>query len=113
MGADAGGQDLEPQKLLILVLKMKAEDYESFRTKANPVLGVSLPDQATLWRYGRVFGFRKVSGFISFAADWKPNLLALKAPYFRSGSFKRLAKYALRPVFEISVLNGSLPRFQL
>jgi hypothetical protein len=94
---------LEPQRLLILVLKMKAQDYESFRTKANPVLGVSLPDQATLWRYGRVgrgLGFRKVSGFISFAADWKPNLLALKAPYFRSGSFKRLAKYALRPVFE-------------
>jgi hypothetical protein len=23
----------------------------------------------------------------------------LKAPYFRGGSFKRLAKYALRPIF--------------
>ena len=41
-------RSLEPQKLLILVLKMKAQDYESFRTKANPILGVSLPDQATL-----------------------------------------------------------------
>ena len=48
----------------------------------------------------RSVGFRKVSGFISFAANWKPNFLALKAPYFRSGSFRRLAKYALRPVFE-------------
>ena len=105
-------RSLEPQKLLILVLKMKAQDYESFRTKANPILGVSLPDQATLWRFGRLpwaqlatfqvqsVGYWKVSGFISFAANWKPNFLALKAPYFRSGSFRRLAKYALRPVFE-------------
>ena len=104
-------RSLEPQKLLILVLEMTAQDYESFRTKADPILGVSLPDQTTLWRFGRLpwaqlatvqgsLGFRKVSGFISFAANWKPNFLALKAPYFRSGSFKRLAKYALRPVFE-------------
>jgi hypothetical protein len=41
-----------------------------------------------------------VSGFISFAADWKPSFLALKGPYFRSGSYKSLAKYALKPVFE-------------
>ena len=102
---------LEPQKLLILILKMKAQDYESFRTKANPIFGVSLPDRATLWRFGRArgLGFRKVSGFISFAADWKPNLLALKAPYFRSGSFKHLAKYALKPVFESSGLQWQPP----
>jgi hypothetical protein len=100
---------VDPQKLLILVLKMKAEDYESFRTKANPILGVSLPDRATLWRFGRGLGFRRVSGFISFAADWKPTFLALKGPYFRSGSFKRLAKYALRPVFESSGLEWHPP----
>ena len=64
---------VDPQKLLILVLKMKAEDYYSFRTKANPIPGVSLPDLATLWRFGRGLGLRRVSGFISFAADWKPN----------------------------------------
>src|SRR5215471_8595627 len=78
---------LEPQKLLILVLEMEAKDYESFRTKATPILGVSLPDPPT------------VTGFISFAADWKPSFLAFKAPYFRSGSFKSRAKYALKPVF--------------
>jgi hypothetical protein len=94
---------LEPQKLLILVLKMKADDYQSFRTKATPILGVSLPERATLWRFARV------SGFISFAADWKPSFLALKAPYFRGGSFKRLAKYALRPVFESSGLEWQPP----
>ena len=91
---------VDPQKLLILVMKMKAEEYESFRAKANPILGVSLPEGAILWRFGRVYGFRRVSGFISFAADWKPNFLALKGPYFRSGSYKSLAKYALKPVFE-------------
>jgi hypothetical protein len=96
---------LEPQKLLILVLEMKAEDYESFRTKANPIFGVSLPDQA----FSRGLGFRRVSGFISFAADWKPSFLALEGPYFRSGSLKRLAKYALRPVFESFGLEWQPP----
>jgi hypothetical protein len=91
---------VDPQKLLILVLKLKAEEYESFRAKANPILGVSLPEGAILWRFGRVYGFRRVSGFISFAADWKPSFLVLKGPYFRSGSYKSLAKYALKPVFE-------------
>jgi hypothetical protein len=91
---------VDPQKLLILVMKMKAEEYESFRAKANTILAVSLPEGAILWRLGRVYGFRRVSGFISFAADWKPSFLALKGPYFRSGSYKSLAKYALKPVFE-------------
>jgi len=100
---------VEPQKLLILVLEMKAEDYESFRTKASAILGVSLPEQAIPRRFGRVFGFRRVSGFINFAADWKPSFLVLKGPYFRSGSFKRLAKYALRPVFESLGLEWRAP----
>src|SRR6516164_4913805 len=90
---------LEPQKLLILVLEMKAKDYESFRTKATPILGVSLPERA----------IGRVSGFISFAADWKPSFLAFKAPYFRSGSFKSRAKYALRPVFESFGLEWQPP----
>src|SRR6516225_2510385 len=94
---------VDPQKLLILVLKMKADDYESFRTKAAPILGVSLPARALSWRFGRV------SGFISFAADWKPSFLPLKGPYFRTGSFKTRAKYALRPVFERFGLEWQLP----
>jgi len=44
---------LEPQKMLILVLKMKAEDYESFRTKATPIIDASLPERATLWSFAR------------------------------------------------------------
>jgi hypothetical protein len=94
---------LEPQKLLILVLKMKAKDYKSFCIKASPILGASLPERTTRWRFSRV------TGFINFAAGWEPSFLAAKAPYFRKGSFNRLAKYALRPVFELFGLDWQPP----
>jgi hypothetical protein len=88
-------ETLNPQKVLILVLQMKAKHYEFFRTKANPVLGVSLPEGATLGQFG---------GFIGFGADWKPSVLPLpRIPYLRSSQFKpyrQLFKFALRPVFE-------------
>ena len=88
-------QTLNPQKVLILVLQMKAKHYESFRTKANPVLGVSLPEGATLGQFG---------GFIGFGADWKPSVFPLpRVPYLRTSQFKpyrQLFKFALRPVFE-------------
>ena len=99
-------ETLTPQKVLILVLNMKAKHYESFRTKANPILGVSLPEGATLRR------FRRVSGFIGFAADWTPSFFPLRAPYFRMSVFKpqrRLFKFALRPVFETFGLEWQSP----
>jgi len=85
---------LNPQKLLILLLNMKVRDYESFRTRANSILDVPLPESTRLRRY------RRVSGFIGFAEGWKSSFFALRAPFFRGGSFKRLCKYALKPVFE-------------
>jgi hypothetical protein len=94
---------LNPQKLLILLLNMKVADYESFRTKANSLLDVPLPESKRLQKYWRV------SGFIGFASDWKPSFFALKAPFFRSGSFKRLFKYALKPVFENFGLEWQAP----
>jgi hypothetical protein len=73
-------------------------NYESFRTKADPLLNVSLPEGAeTMQR------FEQVSGFIGFAADWKPSFFPLQAPYFRMSLFKpyrSLFKFALKPVFE-------------
>jgi len=94
---------------------MKAQDYEAFRTKANPILGVSLPDQATLWRFGRVrgLGFRKVSGFISFAADWKPSFWRLKPPTLEAAPSKAEPSTRSDPFLKALVLNGSLRRFQL
>ena len=84
---------LNPQKLLIL-LDMKVRDYESFRMRANSILDTPLPDSTRLRRYGRI------SGFIAFAMGWKPSFFALRGPVYARGSFKRLSKYALKPVFE-------------
>jgi hypothetical protein len=94
---------LNPQKLLILLLNMKVRDYESFRTRANSILEIPLPESTRLWRYWHV------SGFIGFAADWKPTFFPLKAPFFRGGSFKRRCKYALKPVFENFGLEWQAP----
>jgi hypothetical protein len=81
---------LNPQKLLILLMNMEWRDYESFCAKADSILGVPLPPSRR----------RRVSGFIGFAEGWKSIFFALKAPFFRGGSFKRRCKYALKPVFE-------------
>jgi hypothetical protein len=94
---------LNPQKLLILLLDMKVRDYESFRTKANSILDVPLPELTRLRRYWLV------SGFIGFDAGWKPSFFALRAPFFRGGSFKRRCKYALKPVFESFGLEWQAP----
>jgi len=91
-------ETLEPEKLLILVLEMNVKDYESFRTKADSLLNVPLPEGVeTLQRYDQV------SGFIGFAADWKPSFFPLQASYFKMSLFKpyqSLFKFALKPVFK-------------
>ena len=102
---------LSPQKVLILVLNMKAKHYECFRTDANPMLDMSLPDAAMVRRR-----FGRVSGFIAFAPDWKPSFLQLRASYFRSGFYTRYLSsftYALRPVFESFGLEWQPPPLRL
>jgi len=87
-------ETLNPQKVLILVLEMKAKHYKSFRAEVNPVLGVSLPERTTLGQSG---------GFIGFTADRKPSVLPLGVPYFQRDAYKpyrQLFKFALKPVFE-------------
>jgi len=92
--AEQAVEILDPQKVLIFVVNMKAKHYESFRTKINPRLRVPLPETATLPRYGWV-----VSGFISFAPDWKPRVLPFRALYEGSSPCE-IFKFTLRPVFE-------------
>jgi hypothetical protein len=87
-------ETLNPQKVLILVLEMKAKHYESFRAEVNPVLGVSLPERATLGKFG---------GFIGFTTDRKPSVFPLGVPYFKRDAYKpyrQLFKFGLKPVFE-------------
>jgi hypothetical protein len=94
---------LNPQTLLILFLDAKVRDYESFRTRANSILDVPLPESTRLRRYGLV------SGFIGFDAGWNPSFFALRAPFLRGGSFKRRCKCALKPVFESFGLEWQAP----
>jgi hypothetical protein len=99
-------ETLNPRNLLILVLSMKAKDYESFRKQVNPVLSVPLPEGATLGQP------KRVSGFIGFGADWKPSVFPIGVPYFRSDFYKpyrQLFKFALRPVFESFGLEWQSP----
>jgi hypothetical protein len=106
-------ETLNPQNLLIFVFHMKAKHYESFRTKITQTLGVSLPEEATLRAR-----FRRVSGFIGFATDWKPSALPLpRRPYlyFRTPVLKPYLpylKFALRPVFESFGLEWRPPPLQ-
>jgi len=97
---------VNPKKLLILVLNMKKKHYERFREEANSIFQISLPEADAVKRFGRV------AGFIRFSADWKPDFLPLRAPYFRTSAYKpyqRLFKFALRPVFEDFVLEWHPP----
>jgi hypothetical protein len=83
---------LSPQRVLILILHMKARHYNTFRAKANSVLGLLLPERT-----------RGRGGFIVFDGDWKPTFCKLRAPYLRKTTYKPyrpLFKYALRSVFE-------------
>lgn len=56
-------ETLNPEKLLILALGMAVKDYEFFRTKADLLLNVSLPEGAKMQRSGQV------SGFIGFVPE--------------------------------------------
>jgi hypothetical protein len=97
---------VNPQKVLILALNMKAKHYDAFRTRAEPIIGAPLPGAGTVRRYGRV------SGFIGFAPGWEPKFFALRAPYFRRSVFKpyrRLFMFALKPLFEGAGLEWQLP----
>jgi hypothetical protein len=58
-------ETFSPEKVLILVLNMKAKHYESFCTDVNPILGMSLPAGTTL----AAEGFGQVCGFIEFGTD--------------------------------------------
>src|ERR1044071_5748003 len=88
---------VSPQKLLLLVLAMKKDQYKYFRQAAHAVFGVALPDAERFARFGRIFGF------ISFSADWNAAFLPLTAPFLSRSAYKpfrRTFKFALKPVFQ-------------
>jgi hypothetical protein len=90
---------VEPRRLLIMFRGMSKKDYESFRARAEPILGVELPPAAGLWRF-----FWGISGFIGFGDDWRaPRFHPLGCPLARrSGINKqmRFYQFTLKPFFE-------------
>jgi hypothetical protein len=89
-------ETLNPRKLLILVLDMKAK---------------ALPESTTLRRR-----WGPIRGFIGFGADWKPTVFPLRVPdmYLRCTFSSRppfidRSKFALRPVFESFGLEWQPP----
>jgi hypothetical protein len=90
-------QALNPKKILILILKMKKKKYEAFRKEAEDTFQSAFP------KAGQIGGFWRVSGFVRFSIDWKPDFMALRMPYYRRSVYKpyrRLFKFALKPVFQ-------------
>jgi hypothetical protein len=90
-------QALNPKKILILILKMKKKKYEAFRKEAEATFQSAFP------KAGQIGGFWRVSGFVRFSIDWKPDFLVLRIPYYRRSVYKpyrRLFKFALKPVFQ-------------
>ena len=108
MGTDAGCQDSKSAKAADLLLNMKVKDYELFRTRANSVLHVPLPESGSQLAYASGWGIGRGFHF-GFAADWKPSFFALKTPFSRYGSVKARFKYALKPVFESFGLEWQPP----
>lgn len=102
-----------PVHLLILFLRMTRRQYKEFCAEANNIFGIlhgiSLPDL-------HVFHTLRLSGFITFSKDWKPTFRPLQAPYLRRGtysSYRRMFKFALRPVFEELGVRWQKPRISI
>jgi hypothetical protein len=93
-------QVVNPKKLLILILKMRKKDYESFKKEADQIFNTTFPKIDELKRFWSLWWV--VSGFVRFSSNWNPNFLPLRLPFFRRGykASCRLFKYTLRPVFE-------------
>ncbi len=99
-------ENLDPTKLLVLVLNMKRKDYAAFREEMSKMLGVVFPV------FDGFPGFGRVSGFVRFGSDWTPKMLRLYAPYLRRTIYKPyqpLFHFTLKPVFSDFGLEWQMP----
>jgi hypothetical protein len=89
-------QVVNPKKLLILILEMGKNDYESFTKDANQIFNATFPKFHDLKRFGTI------SGFVRFSSDWSPKFLPLRARFSLEFYKPYLARFTstLRPVFE-------------
>jgi hypothetical protein len=85
-----------PERLLILVLRMKRKDYLGFAGLVDERLGIRLPGFEAVSRW------RRASGFFAFDAKWCPRFLPLRFPFLRGEPHTALRaafNHALRPIF--------------
>jgi hypothetical protein len=92
-----GVQIVNPAKFLVLVLNMKAGDYESFCRETESIFPESLPS-------GIESRFGRLSGFVRFMPNWEAEFLPIVSTSFlRTPPYKKLKSsfiLALKPVFE-------------
>jgi hypothetical protein len=98
---------LDPERMLILVLDISANDYAAFAAQAQTVLGLSLPALERFGLMNSVVNYRENPsrlrpGFISFSSDWTPEFLPIRTTIVRTGynDLRKSFDVALRPVFE-------------
>jgi hypothetical protein len=99
-------ETLDPRKLLILVMNMKAKNYAIFREEVSKMLGVVFPASSEFR------SFRRLSGFVRFSSDWTPNVLRLYAPFLRRTIYKPyqpLFQYTLQPIFRDFGFEWQIP----
>lgn len=99
-------ETLDPRKLLILVMNMKAKNYAIFREEVSKMLGIVFPAS------NEFRSFRRLSGFVRFSSDWTPNVLRLYAPFLRRTIYKPyqpLFQYTLQPVFRDFGFEWQIP----
>jgi hypothetical protein len=98
---------LAPERLLILVLNIKVQDYNLFANQVLSNFGLQLPAIEASGLVRAVIDRRESPskakpGFVTFDSDWSPVFLPLPSTITRTGykDFTKAFSTALRPVFE-------------
>lgn len=87
---------VQPERILVLLVRVKRADYESFAESVQARFGIVLP------RFDAIRRHRHASGFLEFSGGWNARFLPLRAPVWRRSPYKimrRLFHQALQPVF--------------
>ena len=108
--------ELSANKTLILLYKIKIDDYDNFISLIKDVFIKSLPTSKELSEHVKgFFKGRHLSGFICFSEDWEPTFLPLESPFrFDYGSAKNYIhfRHTLKPIFETHQVNWEAPKKQ-
>lgn len=88
---------VDPAKVVLMFRRVKAKDYERFRTTIAEAYSIQLPPFEDVRRR------RRANAFVVFGAKWTPQVLPFKAPFWRVSPLWPMAhifNYTLLPVFQ-------------